>query len=396
MTAATRLGGGELLARTLYDVAQLLESADEADERVRRVLELLRAIVPYDQCALLEAGIGREPRAVLVPDALLDGGTPLLGTLLDLFGQLVDANPPTPAASPRALGGHLAVPLVGLDEVIGLLFVQSSSGYGEEHLRALSVVAAELAGYLTMLRGRAELMAMVRQRDDARRAVEAANRAKGELLVLLSAELRAPLEAILGSVRGLRSTGHDLSEHTQTIDELERTVRTHAALVDDLLARARTAAREPRSSNVDQSRPPETHGGEQKLAGIRVLLVEHDLGIRESVEAVLAHQGAEVTAVGTVPKALAAVESPRPDVLLVGDLPIHGESVQALMREVVARACPLPVGSISAWRFEERPPERAVGFQLYLAKPFEVEALVNAVAELAGRTKENGLRRRLA
>src|SRR6185312_9922727 len=200
MTAATRLGGGELLARTLYDVAQLLESADEADERVRRVLELLRAIVPYDQCALV-AGIGREPRAVLVPDALLDGGTPLLGTLLDLFGQLVDANPPTPAASPRALGGHLAVPLVGLDEVIGLLFVQSSSGYGEEHLRALSVVAAELAGYLTMLRGRAELMAMVRQRDDARRAVEAANRAKGELLVLLSTELRAPLEAILGSVR---------------------------------------------------------------------------------------------------------------------------------------------------------------------------------------------------
>ena len=46
--------------RTLYDVTQLLESADRADERMRRVLELLRDLVPYEQCALLEARLGHD------------------------------------------------------------------------------------------------------------------------------------------------------------------------------------------------------------------------------------------------------------------------------------------------------------------------------------------------
>ena len=58
-------GGG---ARTLYDVTQLLESADQADARMRRVLELLRDLVPYEQCAMLEARLGHDPRVVLVPE----------------------------------------------------------------------------------------------------------------------------------------------------------------------------------------------------------------------------------------------------------------------------------------------------------------------------------------
>jgi hypothetical protein len=59
------------------------------------------------------------------------------------------------------------------------------------------------------------------------------------------------------------------------------------------------------------------------------------------------------------------------------------------MREVTARACPLPVASISAWRLEERERERAAGFRLHLAKPLEIGALVDAVADLAGRTRGN-------
>jgi hypothetical protein len=131
-----RGGGEQLLGRTLYDIAQLLESADGAEGRVRRVLELLGGIVPYDQCAMLEAGLGREPRVVLVPDMVPEAGAPLLGTLMGLFGELVGANPRARPSPPRLLGEHLAVPLVGLDEVIGLLFVRSSAGgYTETHLR---------------------------------------------------------------------------------------------------------------------------------------------------------------------------------------------------------------------------------------------------------------------
>ena len=72
MMATTKMGGGEMIGRTLYDVTQLLESADRADERVRRVLELLRDLVPYEQCALLEARLGHEERVVLVPEPSAD------------------------------------------------------------------------------------------------------------------------------------------------------------------------------------------------------------------------------------------------------------------------------------------------------------------------------------
>jgi CheY-like chemotaxis protein len=112
-----------------------------------------------------------------------------------------------------------------------------------------------------------------------------------------------------------------------------------------------------------------------------------DLCLRESVQAALDLHGAEVTAVGSVPEVLATLQGLRPDVLLFGDLPPHGESIYELMREVTARACPLPVASISAWRFEERRRERAAGFQLHLSKPVEIGTLVDAVAELAGRTR---------
>ena len=83
-------GAEQMIGRTLYDITQLLESADGADERVRRVLELLRDLVPYEQCAMLEARLGHEPRVVLVPEPSPDERVLLTGTLLDIFGQLVE------------------------------------------------------------------------------------------------------------------------------------------------------------------------------------------------------------------------------------------------------------------------------------------------------------------
>ena len=77
-------------SRTLYDVTQLLESADRADERVRRVLELLNDLVPYQQCAMLEARLGYEAHIVLVPEPSPEERVVLTRALVDIFGQLVD------------------------------------------------------------------------------------------------------------------------------------------------------------------------------------------------------------------------------------------------------------------------------------------------------------------
>jgi len=536
--------GGELRARTLYDITQLLESADGADERVRRVLELLGGLVPYEQCALLEARLGHEPHVVVVPETPPDQRVLLTETLLHIFGQLVDANARARAPAARPTELHLAVPLVGLDEVIGLLFVRSSVGeYTEEHVGALSVVAAKLAVYRTTLRARAELAELARERDEARRAAEAANRAKDEFLALVSYELKTPLSSILAWAHILRSTTDDATR-SRAIDELERNAQAQAKLIDDILDLACIASAKLRlnlsiiepaglikatieglrleaerksirlDSDLDAAAMPlvldpdrigqvvsilvtnainftpagghievrleraagcariqvsdsgrgisrealprvfdrfrkaagagtraegglgvglaivkdlvELHGGRVRaesagpdqgatftvelprqpgaraapgllregerpdgrpLAGIRVLLVDHDLGIRESFQSVLEHYGAEVTAVASAPEALAALERSQPDVLLFGDLAIRGESIYDLMRDVTALACPLPVASISAWRLEDRERERAAGFRLHLAKPLAIGTLVDAVADLAGRMR---------
>jgi signal transduction histidine kinase len=535
--------GGEVLRRTLYDITQLLASADGAEARVRRVLHLLRELVPYDQCAMLETQLGRQPEVVVVPDRPPDERAPLTARLAGILGLLVETNAHRGTPAARTAGAHLVVPMVGLDEVIGLLLVESSTvEHTEEHRRALSVVAAMLAAYVTMLRARAELADLAHQRSLCQRAAEAANQAKDEFLALVSHELRAPLGSILACAHSLRSTIDDAAARALAIEELERNVQAQARLVDGILDLAsvtcaglrlnlrvvqpapliaqtieglRQAARSksirlaaeldagamplvldparigqvisilvtnainftpvggqvdvrleracgyariqvrdsvgaiaphappppldgtpqaagPRARSeggfaaelrmvkdlvelhggclragttdenegatftVDLPRLPETRGPagrhpagprpDDQLAGIRVLLVDHDLGLRESLQWVLEDYGAHVTAVASAPDALILLERWRPDVVLFGDLAIRSESVYDHIREVTAQSSPLPVASLSAWRLEEREREVA-GLQLHLTKPVDIGTLVDAIAGLAERAR---------
>src|SRR5688500_16925426 len=57
------------VARTLYDIAQGFDWPLEPEPRVRRALRLLRRIVPYDRCGLLDAAAVSAPRLVVEPDA---------------------------------------------------------------------------------------------------------------------------------------------------------------------------------------------------------------------------------------------------------------------------------------------------------------------------------------
>jgi signal transduction histidine kinase len=246
VTATSPTDGPELVGRTLYDISQLLEAADGAEARVRRALELLRGLVPYDQCALLEARLGHEPNVVLAPETSAEQRMLLTETLLDLFGELVEGQPTAFGPPARPKGPHLAVPLVGLDEVIGILLVQSAGElYTEEDLRALSVVASKIAAYFTTLRARAELVELARERGQAWRAAEAANRAKDEFLALVSCELKLPLTSILARAHLLRSSD-DATARAQTLEGLERDVQAQAKLIDDILELASIGSAEVR------------------------------------------------------------------------------------------------------------------------------------------------------
>jgi hypothetical protein len=57
------------VARTLYDIAQGFDSPLDTEPRLRRTLGLLRRIVIYDRCALLEVPAAGAARLVVEPDA---------------------------------------------------------------------------------------------------------------------------------------------------------------------------------------------------------------------------------------------------------------------------------------------------------------------------------------
>ncbi|PYP82425.1 MAG: hybrid sensor histidine kinase/response regulator [Blastocatellia bacterium AA13] len=73
----------------------------------------------------------------------------------------------------------------------------------------------------------------------ARDEAEAANRAKDEFLAVVSHELRAPLNAMLGWARILRSSGIDENTKVHAIEIIERSARAQSKLIEDLLDTAR-------------------------------------------------------------------------------------------------------------------------------------------------------------
>ena len=220
--------------KTVYDIAHVLESADGSEQRLMRALSLLRVLVPYEHCTLLYVQPERAPTLATVPTASPEDAVLLaerLGRLLDPFTSEV----PRELVVDTSSRGRLAVPLVGLDEVIGVLEVRSGIiEYSVDDLRALSVVAAQLAAYLTMLRARAVDADRTRKLNDARRTAEAANRTKDELLALVSLELKTPLNATLNWAHSL-GEDPDPTARSRAVAGIEKAVRAQSMLIDDIL-----------------------------------------------------------------------------------------------------------------------------------------------------------------
>ena len=133
----------DLLSSAFYDIAQLLESGEDSEARVIRVLERLRSLVPYERCAVLETELGGAPRLVTLEETPAAERHRLATLTTALLDRLIVANDHAlePLSTP---GSHIAVPLVGMDQVVGVLFVEGAV-YSEAHVRRLSVVAAKLA-----------------------------------------------------------------------------------------------------------------------------------------------------------------------------------------------------------------------------------------------------------
>ena len=217
-------------ARVLADIAHTLNSPEQAERRVRGVLDHLRLLVPYDYCVLLETAPGSNPHRTIVPEG--SGNEAVCEALGRLLGDLRESTTPnsdplSPEVTTRPPHRfYLALPIVGFD-LIGLLYVgrDSPAAYAEEHLQLLAVVASQIGAYWTELHLQAENARLYQES-------RAANVAKDEFLGMFGHELRNPLAALSMAITlaQLDRTRIDTSlaiARRQT-DQLTR-------LVDDLL-----------------------------------------------------------------------------------------------------------------------------------------------------------------
>jgi signal transduction histidine kinase len=234
------------VARTLYDIVQGFDWPFEPEPRVRRALRLLRRIVPYDRCGLLETPAMGPPQLVVEPDAAeeREGVSRILKRFLTLLTDesqhAADVRPPDAALVPLWVSpSHLAVPLVGLDRVLGVLFVRGTDVYTDDHLRLLSVVAAQIAAYLTACRLRVQDAQLVAEHAAARAAAEANSRINGELLGIFARELRKLLAPMQAAMLGLGKQGERDPAVRRATDIVTRQVTCVSRLLDDVLDASR-------------------------------------------------------------------------------------------------------------------------------------------------------------
>jgi PAS domain S-box-containing protein len=147
----------------LYDVAHALESVEDPEVRIDRVLALMHRFVPYDRCALLEADPVLRRRISVAPEVSIEESNALVNRLQGLVALVSGralaevrrvALPKTPAPV------HLAVPIIELGDTTGIVFVERAVvPYEESHLAFLSVIAAQVGAYLAAVRAARELRA---------------------------------------------------------------------------------------------------------------------------------------------------------------------------------------------------------------------------------------------
>jgi len=90
-------------------------------------------------------------------------------------------------------------------------------------------------GAIGILRDMREYERVVRDLEESRRELRAADKAKDEFLAMVSHELRTPLTAMLGWARLLRVGPQERSRATHGLEVIERNTKLLAQLIEDLL-----------------------------------------------------------------------------------------------------------------------------------------------------------------
>jgi CheY-like chemotaxis protein len=147
----------------------------------------------------------------------------------------------------------------------------------------------------------------------------------------------------------------------------------------------------PRSEFSD---PPQLELLSVRLDGVRVLAVDDEADARRLLSKVLGEAGANITAVGSVTEAMAAIGAGCPDVLL-SDIAMPDQDGYDLIGKVRSAGHSvkvLPAVALTAFAHkDDRLRALLAGFQVHVPKPIDPHELVAVIATLAGRTGEQSV-----
>ena len=222
-------------------------------------------------------------------------------------------------------------------------------------------------------------------------------------LAALAHELRAPLASILLYAQLLREGNTvEMRDLKRIGDALERAVKQQTQLINQLLEDVEVTAEQPSPEDVpvtaklatssDQTTPIPRRSLDRpgkikpytELKDVRILYIDDDFSTREAVFEVLELTGAQVALAASTSDGMMALQTFKPHVI-VCDIAMPGEDGYAFLRKLrasdVGRTIPVlaltglasPEGKLDAL---------AAGFQLYLAKPVDIDRLRDSVAQL--------------
>jgi CheY-like chemotaxis protein len=127
---------------------------------------------------------------------------------------------------------------------------------------------------------------------------------------------------------------------------------------------------------------------DRPLQGLSLLVVEDEEDTRELLAFILEEAGAQVTAFTYVYQALAAFDGDKPDVLLSNVYLLDGDGFEFLeawrRREAQLGHATTPAILVTeSTRDVPKKKLQRAGFQAYITRPFEIEDIIEIVADVA-------------
>jgi PAS domain S-box-containing protein len=226
----------------------------------------------------------------------------------------------------------------------------------------------------------------------------------GEVAVGLSHEINNPLAVIVNQVDLLERELTDLAGERDCSVEYERldAVRREVGRVSEIVSRLSEMAETDTYETVDYVGPARMVDlrtrrarGEDtaRLAGVRILVADDDLGICKTMKEILESEGCSVETASDGEEALRRIADGHFD-LVLSDVVMPKMDGYDLYKAILERQPGLPVLMMTAFHYDKDhiiKRSRMEGLEgVIFKKPVDPERLVQVIAEMVGRGKRDG------